>query len=125
MKFSNNGSVTFGGEIQSKNFFSRLLAKIKGENEEINGGIRAVFNYEQSVELSTAELTELFDKSKEYDIHTLEILSKLKKGLFDFEEELRDRVADALPDWQEICHRARVKEWRQNDEYINLGKEEK
>lgn len=126
MKFTNNGSVTFGGEIESKGFFGKLISKIKGEdNGSLNGGFRTVLNYEQSVEISTGELAELFDKTKEHDVHTLEILSKLKNGLFDFEEELRERAAEAIPDWQEICHYARVKEWRQNDEYINLGKDEK
>jgi uncharacterized protein (DUF342 family) len=130
MKFTNNGSVTFGGEIESKGFFGKLISKIKGEdNGSLNGGFRTVLNYEQSLEITTGELAELFEKYQEYDEHThtqkFEILSKLKKGLFDFEEELRERAAEAIPDWQEICHYARVKEWKQNDEYINLGKDEK
>jgi len=126
MKFTNNGSITFGGEIESKGFFGKLISKIKGEKEdEINGGFRTTFDYEQSLEISTGELAELFDKSKDYDVHSLEILGKLKKGLFNFEEELRERAATAIPEWQDICHKAQVKDWEQREEYINLGKEEK
>lgn len=131
MKFSNNGSVTFGGEVESKGFFGRIISKIKGEKSEadqLNGGFKAVLNYEQSLEITTGELAELFEKYQEYSEHThkqnFETLDKLKNCLFNFEEELRERAAEAIPDWLEICHRARVKEWKQNDEYINLGKDE-
>lgn len=130
MKFSNNGVVTFGSEAKTKGLFAKIFSKIKGDNsEEIECGLRTTINYEQSLEISTGELSELFERVQEYNENTHKenfgIIDKLKNCLFNFEEELRERAAEAIPDWQEICHRARVKEWMQNDEYIHLGDKEK
>ena len=129
MKFSNNGSVSFGSEAKTKGFFAKIFSKIKGDNsEEIECGFRGTFNYEQSLEITTGELAELFEKYQEYNENTHKenfgTIDKLKNCLFNFEEELRETAAKAIPEWQEIYHRARVKEWMQNDEYIHLGDKE-
>jgi hypothetical protein len=128
MKFSNNGSLTFGSEAKTKGLFAKIFSKIKGDNsEEIECGFRGTFNYEQSLEISTGEIVELFEKYQEYreDTHkeNFATLDKLKNCFFNFEEELRERAATAVPEWQEILHRAKVKDYKQTEEYINLSKE--
>ena len=126
MKFSNNGTVTFGSEIESKGFFSKLFEKKEKagpNNEDLNGAFRATLNYEQSLEISVDEMAELVRACHQDNLNGLEILDKLKDGFFSFEQELRDRAKEAIPEWRKILHEDEMQGYKDSKETDDLRDE--
>ena len=127
MKFSNNGTVTFGSEIQSKGFFSKIFEKKEKSsglnNEDLNGGFHGTLSYEQSLEISVEEMAELVRACHQDNLNGLEILDKLKDGFFSFEKELRQRAAEAIPEWRKILHEDELQGYRDSKETDDLRDE--
>ena len=126
MKFANNGVIEFGSEVQSKGFFSKIFEKKEKagpNNEDLNGAFRATLNYEQSLEISVEEMAELVRACHQENLNELEILSKLKDGFFSFEKELRERAAEAIPEWREILHKDEMQGYRDSQETDDLRDE--
>ena len=126
MKFSNNGTVTFGSEIESKGFFSKLFEKKEKagpNNEDLNGGFHGTLSYEQSLEISVEEMAELVRAYHQENLNELEILSKLKDGFFSFEKELRQRASEAIPEWREIFHNDEMQGYKDSKETDELRDE--
>ena len=126
MKFSNNGTVTFGSEIESKGFFSKLFEKKEKagpNNEDLNGGFHGTLSYEQSLEISVDEMAELVRACHQDNLNGLEILDKLKDGFFSFEQELRVRAAEAIPEWRKILHEDELQGYKDSKETDDLRDE--
>ena len=126
MKFANNGVIEFGSEVQSKGFFSKIFEKKEKagpNNEDLNGAFRATLNYEQSLEISVEEMTELVRACHQDNLNGLEILDKLKDGLFSFENELRVRAAEAIPEWRKILHEDEMQGYKDSKETDDLRDE--
>lgn len=143
MKFGFSGIINFGtsanlgntGIKKIRSFFNDLLNK---ENEDKGAKDPTIFGagefkgsatYKAELDISAEEMVELFKLSKDYDLHTWDLLKKMGNDLMEGTRKARHFAEAELPQWQQLVSDANIRDSRltesENKEYWDRSQREK
>lgn len=117
-KFTFGGRGTIGGKNLAstwnsiKSFFSGKAAEADSEPKTFAEGASdtaLICEGTVSLDISVEEMTTLLKYKVESDQCAWDLMKTMGKDLLKGEKAAREAAKEAIPEWQEICHRANLK----------------